>query len=71
MILEIIALTSDVLGKILLGVSALLVHKRLKREQKIDKKVLKELKREQLISIFAIILIVVGYLIHLYLLNKI
>ena len=45
---------------------ALLVHKRVKIEHRIDKKVLREMKLEQGIGILAIILLTLGYVLHLY-----
>ena len=66
MVLEFWALTFDTVGKILIAVMALLVHKRIKREKGIDKLVLREMKLEQSIGILAILLIVTGYVLHLY-----
>jgi len=66
MALEFWAATFDFVGIILIAVIALLVHRRVKKEQKIDKKVLKEMKLEQCIGIVAIILIIMGYVLQLY-----
>lgn len=66
--IEILALTLDFVGKVLIAVTALLVHRRIKTQHKIDKKVLKEMKLEQLIGFTAIILIALGYSLHLYIL---
>jgi len=63
--LELFALTFDFLGKVLLGIMAILVHKRIKKEHKIDKEVLKEMKLEQSVGILAIAFIVLGYVMHL------
>lgn len=60
----IIGSTFDVLGKILVGTAVLLVHRHVMKEHKIDKDVLREMKIEQLLGIFGIILIIIGYLIH-------
>ncbi len=60
------ATTFDFTGKILIIVMALLVHKRVKIEHRIDKKVLREMKLEQGIGILAIILLTLGYVLHLY-----
>lgn len=60
------ALTFDTVGKILIAVMALLVHKRIKREKGIDKLVLREMKLEQSIGVLAILLIITGYVLHLY-----
>lgn len=66
MTIEILATTLDFLGKILIAVTVLLVHRRIKKEHRIDKKVLREMKFEQSIGFIAIILIVLGFILHLY-----
>ncbi len=53
----------EMFGKITLAVAVLLFHKKLVKEQKVDKKVIKEMKNEQYLTIFAIILIISGFLI--------
>lgn len=58
--------TFDVLGRILIGIAVLFVHKHIMREHKIDQDVLKEMKREQLIGLLGIILILRGYFINMY-----
>ena len=68
MVLEILAVTLDFLGKILIAVTALLVHRRIKKRHKIDKKVLKEMKLEQSVGFIAIIFLVAAYILHLYIL---
>ena len=64
-ILEIIGFTLDVIGKILIGVAVYFVHKRIMKEEKIDKMVLKEIKKEKKIVVLGIILIMIGYLMQL------
>lgn len=66
MVLEFWALTFDTVGKILIAVMALLVHRRIKREGGIGKRALKEMKLEQSIGVLAILLIITGYVLHLY-----
>ena len=65
---EITALTLDFIGKVLLGITALLVHRRVRKEHGIDKRVLREMRLEQSIGFLAITFIVLGYLLHLKLL---
>lgn len=65
MTLEIWAITLDFLGKFLLVVMALVVHKRIKKEGRIDRKVLKEMKWEQSIGFIALSMIVAAYIIEL------
>lgn len=70
MVLEELALTSDLIGKILIAYTAIRVHYRVRKEHKIDKRVFKEMKTEQGLGIAGIALIVIAYLIHLYLLYQ-
>lgn len=57
--------TLDVVGKILLAVSILLVHGRIKQEKKIDKHIIKEMEVEKIMVIIGIIFIIFGYLLQL------
>lgn len=59
-----LGLTLSTLGEIILGTTILLVHTRLKREHKVDKQVIREITHEQALGLFAICLIIVGYLIQ-------
>lgn len=65
MAIEFFALTFDFLGKFLLVIMALLVHRRVKKEHKIDKSVLKEMKMEQSVGIIALIFLIMGYTLEL------
>ena len=58
-------LTMGVVGKVLLGVAVLRVHLGVMREHKIDDAVIKVMKREKWITIFALFLILVGYLMEI------
>lgn len=64
---EIISITLDIAGKILLVGAAISVHEKVKKETKIDKKVLVEMSREKKIAISSIMLMVLAYLVKLYL----
>lgn len=55
-------ITIGTTGKILLGVTVILVHHKIVLEHKIDRSVIKEMKRESIIAYFAIALITLGYL---------
>lgn len=63
--LNLIGFTFDVIGKVLLGVAVLLAHRRIMEEHKIDKKVLIELRREQILGVIGVILIIIGYFLQL------
>jgi len=61
-----LALTFDVAGKLLLAVMVLLVHNRIIRERRIDKKIIREMKLEKKVAYLAIIFIVTAYLIEIF-----
>ena len=65
--LEIIAITFDALGKILLGFLVLLVHHKILKEKRIDEYVIKEMKLEWVLGTLGIVFIVIGYFIELFL----
>ena len=62
--IDILGLTFDFVGKVLIAVTALLVHRRVKKEGKIDKSVLKEMSLEQGFGVLGIIFLIIGYLLH-------
>jgi len=61
---EFIGFTLDVVGKIMVAFTAIMVHHRFRKEHKIDEKVFRAMKREQVIGVIGITLIVVGYLLQ-------
>lgn len=60
-----IGLTLDTLGKVILGITVLMVHWRILEERKIDIDVLRAMRREQILGILAILLIIIGYILQL------
>lgn len=60
-----IGLTLDTVGKILLGITVLMVHRHVLSEHKIDVVVLRTMRREQILGLLGIALIVVGYVLQL------
>ena len=62
--LEFWANLSTALGTLLIAFAALRVHHRVLNEHKIDRRVFKVMRREQLTGIAGAILIVVGFLIE-------
>lgn len=58
-------LTLGTIGKILLGVTVLLVHTRISEEHKIDQVVLKSLRRERILGIAGIFLMLIGYVLEM------
>lgn len=62
--MEILAFTLDLVGKMLISFTAVMVHHRVQREHKIDKKVFEEMRRERNLGIIGIAFMIVGYAIH-------
>ena len=60
-----LGLTIDTLGKILLGITVLMVHWHVVKEHKIDVDVLSMMKKEQILGILGIVLIVIGYVLQI------
>lgn len=61
----ILAQTLDFIGKIMLAVVALLVHKKVGMEKKIDRHVVMEFKTESTLGILSILLFIASYVITL------
>jgi len=60
-----IGMTISVIGKILLAYAVIRAHTDLAHEHQIDAKVIKSFKLERTITIFAVILIVIGYILEI------
>jgi len=60
-----IGFTLDVIGKIMVAFTAIMVHHRMLNEHKIDKIVFRSMKQEQMIGLLGIIFIVVGYIMQI------
>ncbi|MBL7045546.1 MAG: hypothetical protein ISR99_00740 [Parcubacteria group bacterium] len=58
-------LTLGVVGKVLLGFTVISVHLKIVKEHKIDRLVLKEMRKERNLAILGILFIVVGYVLEL------
>lgn len=52
-------------GEILLGAMVLIIHWHILKEHKIDTDVLRQMKQEQFLGFFAIISIVIGFLLQI------
>ena len=57
--------TLDVVGKIMIAFTVLMVHHRFRKEHKVDEKVFKAMRREQVIGLLGIAFIVIGYFLRL------
>lgn len=58
-------ITIGTIGKLVLGIAVLRVHVYILREHKIDNVVLKALKREQYVTVFGLLCIVLGFLMEI------
>ncbi|MDP2734690.1 MAG: hypothetical protein Q8P12_00625 [bacterium] len=59
--IEFLGFSLDVLGKIMIAFTALMVNYRFLKEHKVDERVFREMRREQVIGITGVGLIVLGY----------
>jgi len=63
--MEFVGKTLQVIGEVMIGVTAIMVHRRVWKEHKINPLVYKEMQREQIIGVLGIILLVAGYFIQI------
>lgn len=63
--MDLLGHTVDVIGKIMVSYTAIAVHSRVWKEHKIDSKVFVEMKRERIVGILGIVLIILGYFLQI------
>ena len=63
-IIQILALTLEFIGTVLIGIAVLRVHMKIRHEHKIDKKVLRSIKKERRLTIGGLILITIGFILN-------
>ena len=63
--MELLGLTLEVLGTVMIAYTVLSVHYRVRKEHKIDEVVFKHMRREQAVGIIGIILIILGYILQI------
>lgn len=68
-VFALLALNLDFAGKVLLAVMALMVHNKVTREMKIDRKVLGEMKIERALGILALVFFVLSYVLEIILIK--
>ena len=59
-----IGFTLDVIGKILIAFTAIMVHHRMLNEHRIDKAVFRSMKREQRVAVVGVLFIIIGYVLQ-------
>lgn len=62
---EFIGFTLDVIGKILVSYTVIMVHYRFWKEHEINEKVFATMQRERTMAILGVILIIIGYLLQI------
>lgn len=62
--IEFIGFTILTAGELLVGFTAVMVHRRFWKEHKVDETLFKEMKKEQIIGIVGLVLIGMGYLLQ-------
>lgn len=65
MSLEFLGFTLDVIGKIMVAFTALMVHYRFRKEHKVDERIFRSMRREQVLAIIGIVLIISGYFLQI------
>ena len=61
--MEIFSITLDTLGTVFIAYSALSVHYRVLKEHKIDEKVFIAMRREQVLGVLGVLMIIAGFII--------
>lgn len=63
--IELLGFILDVAGKVMVAYAAIKVHHRFWKEHRVDEFVFKAMKREQVIGIAGVLLIIVGFLLQI------
>lgn len=63
--MELLGFILDVIGKVMVAYAAIKVHHRFWKEHKVDEFVFRAMKREQVIGIAGVILIIAGFLLQI------
>jgi len=61
---EFIGFTLDVVGTVMVAFTVIMVHHRFRKEHKIDERVFRAMRREQLFGIIGIFFIILGFLLQ-------
>ena len=62
---ELTGFTLDIIGKLMLGFTVIMVHYRVRKEHKIDERVFGAMRREQVVGIIGMIFIAISYFLQL------
>jgi len=61
--MEFLGETLDIAGKVMVAFTAVMVHHRFRKEHKVDERVFQIMRKEQVIGIVGILLMIAGYVI--------
>ena len=64
MSIEFIGFILDVVGKVMVAFTAIMVHRRFRKEHKVDERIFRAMRREQLFGIIGITFIILGFLLQ-------
>lgn len=64
LITDLLPVTLDVAGKVMVAYTAIRVHFRFWQEHKVDEAVFREMRKERTIGVIGIALILLGYILH-------
>lgn len=64
--MEFIGFTLDIIGKIMVAFTAIMVHHRFLKEHKVDENVFVSMKREQVIGVLGLIFMIIGYFLQIF-----
>ena len=62
---EFIGTTLDVMGNVFIALVVLSVHARIAKERSIDARVISVMKREKVLVVMGILLVIVGYIVRI------
>jgi len=65
MSIDLLGFTLDVIGKVMVAYTAIMVHRRFWKEHTIDEKVFRAMKGEQVIGVLGIVPIIIGFLLQI------
>ena len=63
--MELVGQTLQVSGEVLIGFTAVMVHRRFWKEHRIDEIVYREMKREQVLGVLGIASLIIGFLLQI------
>jgi len=63
--MEILGETLDIIGKVMISFTAIMVHLRVRKEHRIDEKVFRDMKKEQIVGVLGIVFMIGAYIIKL------